>query len=85
MHAGGEVVALSALNSVVAACAQLADCERAQQTVDEMKTSFEMEADGMTYEGLMEAYGRGGKVGKLPGKKRRRGQEEGEILSVGEK
>ncbi|CAI5943862.1 unnamed protein product [Closterium sp. NIES-65] len=56
MHAQGEVVALAALNCVVAGCAMQRDVGRAQLTFDEITRTFQLQPDTHSFNALMECY-----------------------------
>ncbi|CAI7740704.1 unnamed protein product [Closterium sp. NIES-54] len=56
MHAQGEVVALAALNCVVAGCAMQRDVGRAQLTFDEITRTFQLQPDTHSFNALMDCY-----------------------------
>ncbi|CAI5492353.1 unnamed protein product [Closterium sp. Naga37s-1] len=56
MHEQGEVVALAALNCVVAGCAMQRDVGRAQLTFDEITRTFQLQPDTHSFNALMECY-----------------------------
>ncbi|CAI5475152.1 unnamed protein product [Closterium sp. Yama58-4] len=56
MHAQGEVVALAALNCVVAGCAMQRDVGRAQLTLDEITRTFGLQPDTHSFNALMDCY-----------------------------
>ncbi|CAI5470479.1 unnamed protein product [Closterium sp. Yama58-4] len=58
MHAQGEVVALAALNCVVAGCAMQRDVGRAQLTLDEMTRTLGLQPDTHSFNALMDCYSR---------------------------
>ncbi|CAI5501600.1 unnamed protein product [Closterium sp. Naga37s-1] len=56
MHGQGEVVALAALNCVVAGCAMQRDVGRAQLTFDEITRTFQLQPDTHSFNALMDCY-----------------------------